>query len=72
MGPRAPVNSQLRARPSKPACPKARDTEQGPPRSEGVVPPRKARGGKARSDSGGLLIPCSSRACRARPGRNAR
>ncbi|ATH13383.1 hypothetical protein CHL79_13660 [Delftia acidovorans] len=30
-----------------------RDTEEGPPRTEGVVPPRSERG-KARSDSGGI------------------
>ena len=36
------------------AQPKIRDTEEGPPRAEGVVPlPRSERGGKRRSRSGG-------------------
>ena len=33
-----------------------RDTEEGPPRTEGVVPlPRSERGGKRRSRSGGEI-----------------
>ena len=39
---------------SKQACSKARDAEQEPPRSEGIVPlPQSERGGKPQSGSGG-------------------
>ncbi|AVS83537.1 hypothetical protein C8239_01180 [Paracidovorax avenae] len=55
---RAPTNrvrGSHRARHRRPARPKARDTEEGPPRTDGVVPlPRSERErGKARSASGG-------------------
>jgi hypothetical protein len=43
----------------KPALPKTRDTEQGPPRREGVVPlPRSERGG-SRAAAQGVIYTCA-------------
>ena len=44
----------------------ARDTEEGPPRTEGVVPLREAERGKAQSASGGDQCPrcCGSTSCK--------
>ncbi|AVS60463.1 hypothetical protein C8241_00970 [Paracidovorax avenae] len=40
-------------RPWKPARPQARDTEEGPPRTEGVAPlPRNERGGRRAAPQG--------------------